>query len=185
MTVSRRHFVTGVAALAAAGAASKTGAAGAEAERPTGRPTPETTYQVHPIGWVENRKGRPVRIVLFEKYAPGLKGLEGWSHVHVFWWFDKNDTPQRRAVLQVHPRGNRQNPLTGVFACRAPVRPNLIALTVCKVVAVEGPALVIDRIDAFDGTPVLDLKPVIPPDMPREGFRVPDWARGGPRRAAQ
>ncbi len=57
--------------------------------------------------------------------------MDQWPHVQVIWWFDQKDTPQRRAILQVHPRGNPQNPLTGVLACRAPVRPNLIALSPC------------------------------------------------------
>ena len=72
----------------------------------------------------------------------------------------------------------QQNPLTGVFACRAPVRPNLIALSVCKILSVRGNVVTLDDLDAFDGTPVLDLKPFIPPDSPREGVRVPDWAKG-------
>ncbi|MBL7140993.1 MAG: tRNA (N6-threonylcarbamoyladenosine(37)-N6)-methyltransferase TrmO [Planctomycetes bacterium] len=137
---------------------------------------------MHPIGRVVAKKDEPPRIVLFDRYAGGLLGLDGWSHVDVFWWFDKSDTPQRRAMLQVHPRGDAKNPLTGVFACRSPVRPNLIALTVCKIVSVEGSVVTVDKIDAFDGTPVLDLKPFTPPDEPREGVRVPDWARGGPRK---
>jgi len=94
-----------------------------------------------------------------------------------FTGFDRNDTPQRRRILRVHPRGDKQNPLTGVFACRAPVRPTLIALSVCKILSVEGNLVTLDRLDAFDATPVLDLKPFIPPDAPRQDVRVPDWAR--------
>jgi len=137
----------------------------------------ETSYTVHPIGKVE-KKGGPPRLVLFDRYAPALKGLAEWSHVNVLWWFHKNDTPAKRGILQVHPRGNSKNPLTGVFACRAPVRPNLIALTVCKIVSVEGSVVTVESIDAFAGTPVLDLKPFIPPDAPKEGVGVPGWARG-------
>ncbi len=68
-------------------------------------------------------------ITLDKKYQEGLLGLEHWSHIQVIWWFDKNDTPEKRAILQVHPRGDQKNPLTGVFATRSPFRPNLIALT--------------------------------------------------------
>jgi len=128
------------------------------------------------------QKGEPPRIVLLDRYAGGLLGLAEWSHVYVLWWFDRSGSPGRQGMLQVHPRGNRENPLTGVFACRAPVRPNLIALTVCKVVSVEGVVLTVDAIDAFDGTPVLDLKPFTPSDIPPEKVRVPAWARGGPRK---
>jgi tRNA-Thr(GGU) m(6)t(6)A37 methyltransferase TsaA len=131
-------------------------------------------FTLRPIGVVEKSDDR-TRIVLDEQYREGLLGLDGWSHVWVFWWFDRNDSPEKRAVLKVHPRGNRDNPLTGVFATRSPVRPNLIALTLCKVVSVEGNVVTLDKIDAFDGTPVLDLKPYIPGYDTAEDARVPDW----------
>jgi tRNA-Thr(GGU) m(6)t(6)A37 methyltransferase TsaA len=134
-------------------------------------------FQLFPIGTVEAKKGPP-RLRIDEAYAPALLGLDGYSHVWVFYWFDRNDTPGKRRVLQVHPRGNRQNPLTGVFACRAPVRPNLIALTLCKVLKVEGGVVTVEAIDAFDGTPVVDLKPYIPgSDRPSGEVRLPDWIR--------
>lgn len=85
-----------------------------------------------------------------------------FSHILVFWWFDKNDMPQKRKVLQVHPRGDRENPLTGVFACRSPVRPNLLALTTCKIRSIKDNVVEVEDIDAFDGTPILDLKGYIP-----------------------
>jgi tRNA-Thr(GGU) m(6)t(6)A37 methyltransferase TsaA len=58
--------------------------------------------------------------------------------------------------------GNKANPLTGVFATRSPVRPNPIALFSCKVVAIEGRLIHVESIDAFDGSPILDIKPYIP-----------------------
>ncbi|MFA4970030.1 MAG: TrmO family methyltransferase, partial [Sulfuritalea sp.] len=64
-----------------------------------------------------------------------------------------------RAVLQVHPRGDPERPLRGVFATRSPLRPNLIALSEARVLAVRGNVVEIDGIDAFADTPVLDLKP--------------------------
>lgn len=131
-----------------------------------------------PIGTVSNPKAGPVELRIAPRYAGGLLGLDAWSHVQVFYWFDKNDTPQRRAVLQVHPRGDNRNPLTGVFACRAPVRPNLIALSTCKILAVKGSVVTVDKIDAFDGTPIVDLKPYAPgPDRGRGPIRTPDWVR--------
>ena len=97
----------------------------------------------------------------------------------VLYWFDRNDTPSKRAVLQVHPRGNRRNPLTGVFATRSPVRPNLIALSLCRIVAIEKTVVQVEKIDAFDNTPILDLKPYIPQiDAPRKPPRLPDWISG-------
>jgi tRNA-Thr(GGU) m(6)t(6)A37 methyltransferase TsaA len=145
---------------------------------------PKRFFKLRSIGKVE-KQGQGVRLRIFDEYVDGLLGLEHWSHVNVFYWFDQNDTPQQRRVLRVHPRRDRQNPLTGVFACRAPVRPNLIAMSVCKILSVQGNLVTLDDLDAFDATPVLDLKPFIPPDAPTEDVRVPAWARqrrtSGPR----
>ena len=134
------------------------------------------SFVVHPIGVVKSTGGH-TNIVLEKKYQPGLLGLDGFSHVYVFWWFDKNDTPQKRATLQVHPRGDRNNPLTGVFATRAPVRPNLIALSLCKIVSVKDNMVEVEKIDAFEGTPVLDLKPFAPGIDSATEVRAPAWAK--------
>lgn len=141
-----------------------------------GKDQEPTVFRMVPVGQVEKREDA-TRIRIFEPFADALLGLDEWSHVNVLYWFDKNDVPERRSILRVHPRGDRENPLTGVFACRAPVRPNLLALTVCRILGVEGGVVTVDSIDAFDGTPVVDLKPFTPADMPAEGVRVPDWAR--------
>lgn len=133
-----------------------------------------TEFKVHPIGHVKKSEGRTF-IVLEKQYQPGLLGLEGFSHINVFWWFDKNDTPQKRAILQVHPRGNRDNPLTGVFATRSPVRPNLIALTLCKVLSIKDNVIEIEKTDAFDGTPILDIKPFIPGYDTVDDVKLPGW----------
>jgi tRNA-Thr(GGU) m(6)t(6)A37 methyltransferase TsaA len=97
--------------------------------------------------------------------------------VYVFYWFDRNDNPEKRSVLQVHPRNDKQNPLTGVFATRSPARPNLIALSLCRIIKVEDNTIEIDRIDALPDTPVLDLKPFIP-QAEAENAVIPDWLRG-------
>jgi tRNA (adenine37-N6)-methyltransferase len=175
MHTSRRKFITTTmrhtagASLITLWAGGAKGAAAVEGE-------PAKSFTLLPIGRVE-KKGQSVGIRIFEEYADGLLGLEGWSHLNVFYWFDRNDTPQQRRVLRVHPRGDKQNPLTGVFACRAPVRPNLIALSVCKIVSVRANLITVSDLDAFDATPVLDLKPFIPPDAPAQDLRVPAWAR--------
>lgn len=117
----------------------------------------EKRFVSYPIGNVVKDGGRTF-IVLDKKYEPGLLGLEKHSYVTVVYWFDKNDTPQRRAILQVHPRGDASNPLTGVFATHSPVRPNLIAISKCDIISVKKNIIEIKDIDAFDGSPVLDLK---------------------------
>lgn len=136
--------------------------------------TGDVSYAVRPIGRVQKTEEKTL-IVLDEKYERGLLGLDGFSHIFVFWWFDRNDTPAKRATLQVHPMGNPENPRTGVFATRSPVRPNLIALTLCKIVSIDGRQIQIEATDAFDGTPVLDIKPYIPGyDSPPEAT-IPEW----------
>ncbi len=166
MTESRRDFLTGSAALVAAGALSALDAEHARAESPkTNTEAAKTdysdaTYTVRPIGRISKGKGKPVQLEIFEKYVPGLLRFEHCKKVMVVWWFHKNDTPEKRAVLKVHPRGNKKNPLTGVFATHSPCRPNLIALTTCKVLSVKGGLITIESIDAFDDTPILDLKSV-------------------------
>ena len=130
-------------------------------------------YTVHPIGWVR-KAPESTSIVLNEKHQPGLLGLDGFSHVYVFYWLDRNDNPEKRSVLQVHPRGNKQNPLTGVFATRSPARPNLIALSLCKIIEIKKNVIEIDNIDALPDTPVLDLKPFIP-HSEAGSATVPKW----------
>jgi tRNA-Thr(GGU) m(6)t(6)A37 methyltransferase TsaA len=126
--------------------------------RPTlGEPNTRKQFTVYPIGWVQKSEGRTT-IVVDEQLEPGLMGLERCPHVWVLYWFDRNDTPEQRSILQVHPRGDKDNPLRGVFATHSPVRPNLIAMSRCKIISVQGNVIEIEEIDALPDTPVLDLK---------------------------
>ena len=131
-------------------------------------------FSVYPIGVVRKVEEK-TKIVLYKQYEPGLLGLNDFSHIYVYYWFDRNDTPEKRATLQVHPKGNRANPLRGVFATRSPARPNLIAMSLCKIMSVEGNVIEVDRIDAFADTPVIDIKPHIPDNDVAENPRMPDW----------
>jgi tRNA-Thr(GGU) m(6)t(6)A37 methyltransferase TsaA len=115
-------------------------------------------YEVRPIGWVRKTEHKTY-IEVIKAYQPALLGLEDLDEIWVLYWFDRNDNPQQRSILRVHPRGNPANPLRGVFATRAPVRPNLIALSRCRVISVKDNLIEIDDIDAFPDTPVLDIKP--------------------------
>ncbi len=114
-------------------------------------------FRVYPIGRVVRQDGKTM-IVIDKQYQAGLLGLDKQKHVHVLYWFDRNDTPEKRAILQVHPRGDRNNPLTGVFGTHSPFRPNLIAISRCEIVAVRENVIEVAEIDAFDETPVIDLK---------------------------
>ena len=118
---------------------------------------PAKQFTVYPIGWVRKTEGRTM-IAVDKKYQRALLGLDQFSHVWVLYWFDRNDTPEKRSILQVHPQGKRENPIRGVFATHSPVRPNLIAMSRCKIISVKENVIEIEDIDAFPDTPVLDLK---------------------------
>jgi tRNA-Thr(GGU) m(6)t(6)A37 methyltransferase TsaA len=89
--------------------------------------------------------------------AAGLRGLAVGDEIIVITWFHR----ARRDVFQVHPRSDARNPLTGVFATRSPDRPNPLGLHPVVVRAIDGNRLRIGPIEAIDGTPVVDIKPVL------------------------
>lgn len=132
------------------------------------------TYQIFPVG-VVHKKEEATWIEIFEPYADALLGLKGFSHILVFFWFHENDTADRRKTLRVHPRKDQKNPLTGVFGTHSPLRPNLIGLTLCKMKSIRGRRIQIEDIDAFDGTPVIDIKCYIPDSPAESDIRLPDW----------
>ncbi len=134
------------------------------------------SFFINPIG-VVRKTDDFARIEIFDEYADGLLGLEGFSHMMVFYWFDQNDTPENRKTLQVHPRKDPRNPLTGVFATHSPLRPNLIALTRCKIVAITKNSIDIEEIDAYDGSPVIDIKCYVPASVEDKDIRLPDWIK--------
>ena len=131
---------------------------------------------LHPIGVVK-KQGKKISLEIMPKYAPALDGLSGFTHVWVFYWFDGHDNPEDRATLKVHPRRNPKNPLTGVFATRAPVRPNLIGLSVCRILKVQGNIVEVEDLDALEGSPILDLKPYIPQGDALPDAGTPDWLK--------
>jgi tRNA-Thr(GGU) m(6)t(6)A37 methyltransferase TsaA len=91
------------------------------------------------------------------RFANGLRRLAAGDEIIVITWFHR----ARRDVLEVHPRSDRRNPLTGVFATRSPDRPNPLGLHPVVVRAIDGNRLRIGPIEAIDGTPVVDIKPVL------------------------
>jgi len=132
------------------------------------------SFSLHPIGVVK-KSDKGVWIEIYDEYRDALLGLDGFSHIYVLYWFHQNDNPDNRKILQVHPRKDPANPLTGVFATHSPLRPNLIAFTVCKISAIRGNQIEIDDIDAYDGSPVIDVKCYIPGSVPDSDVRLPDW----------
>lgn len=103
-------------------------------------------------------EGAPQAWLTFDPaVAEGLDGLRVGDHVIVLTWLHR----AARDVLEVHPRGDVANPLQGVFSTRSPARPNPIGLHEVQILEIEGPRVRVDALEAIDGTPVLDLKPVI------------------------
>ena len=131
-------------------------------------------FQIFPVGIV-GKKEETTWIDIYEPFADALLGLEGFSHILVLFWFHENDTADRRKTLRVHPRKDERNPLTGVFGTHSPLRPNLIGMTRCKIKSIKGRRIEIEKIDAFEGTPVIDIKCYIPDSPAESEIRLPDW----------
>jgi tRNA-Thr(GGU) m(6)t(6)A37 methyltransferase TsaA len=96
------------------------------------------------------------KIVIDGKYVDGLDGIEDWSHLYVIYWMDRISEEKKTLLC---PSSEPKMPTVGIFATRAPVRPNPIGLTLVELVRREGNVLVVKGLDALDGTPVLDIKP--------------------------
>ncbi len=140
------------------------------------------TFCMHAIGVVK-REGDLIRLDVLPQFAPALDGLAGFSHVWVLYWFHETDNPEDRATLKVHPRRDPTNPLTGVFATRAPVRPNLIGLTACRILKVAGNTIEVAGLDAKDGSPIVDLKPYIAKGDSIPEAVTPEWVKKPPPKA--
>ena len=134
-----------------------------------------------PIGFVEtdavgkeiNDKNVVSQIVLHEDYVEALKGIEEFSHLFVLFWLH-NVSEQDRKKLKARPCGRDDMPLLGLFATCTPHRPNPIGLTRVKLLDVKNNIITVQGLDAFNGTPVLDIKPFDHWDK-TDDFRIPDW----------
>jgi tRNA-Thr(GGU) m(6)t(6)A37 methyltransferase TsaA len=137
--------------------------------------------KLEPIGYVqrlskqEDVKDRTLKseIVVHKRLTKALEGIEGFSHILVIFYM--HEIPKKETeVLKVHPRGRTDLPLLGVFATRTAYRPNPIGLALVELLERKENVLVVRGLDAFDWTPVLDLKPFDSKDMALEA-RVPEW----------
>ena len=130
----------------------------------------DPTYELRPIGRVESPltdraaapkqgdEGAPrARVVFLPEFREAAYGLREGDEVLVLTWLHLGS----RDVLSVHPRGDAKRPRTGVFATRSPDRPNPIGLHAVSIEAVEEDAITVRDLEAIDGTPVLDVKPVL------------------------
>jgi tRNA-Thr(GGU) m(6)t(6)A37 methyltransferase TsaA len=129
-------------------------------------------YDLRPIGWVESPlvdrdlaprqgdEGAPDAWLVFDPAArAGIADLEVGAEIIVLTWLDR----ARRDVLVVHPRGDQDNPLRGVFSTRSPDRPNPIGLHNVQIVAIDGTRIRVRNLEALDRTPIVDIKPLLGP----------------------
>ena len=141
-----------------------------------------------PIGWVESREQGPredywggitceIRLDDRQFSADAVHGLGEFSHVEVLFYF--HGVADEVVVNGLrHPRGNADWPQVGIFAQRAKLRPNKIGATICRLLSVAGLTLKVQGLDALDGSPVLDIKPVMTEFLPAPGdVRQPRWSQ--------
>lgn len=143
-------------------------------------------FEIFPIGEViRTSDGDGVYLNIFEPFRPGLKQLEHFSHVIVFWWSGADEDIHRqerdRIPLQLEPPSAPGNSV-GLFATRAPNRPNPIAMTTCEIIAVDEKTGVVEikNIDGFDGTGIIDLKTYFPVLDRVKTVKVPKWLSARP-----
>ncbi len=134
------------------------------------------SYDLQPIGWVESPlvdlelapkqgdEGSPEALIAFEQaVSEGLRDLQPGTDVMVLTWLDRAS----RNVLRVHPRGDPARPEQGVFSTRSPHRPNPIGLHRVEILSIDGTRVRVRNLEALDGTPVVDVKPVLDPGLDR------------------
>ncbi len=142
-------------------------------------------FEFRPIGVIHTpyqaREGTPIQgafepdaegtVEVYEQFAEGLKDIEGFSHIYVFYVFHKSEE------YKLHCKPYRDDEPRGVFACRAPKRPNQLGMSVVRLLKREGNVLTIGEVDMLDGSPLLDIKPYVPQFDQREDVRV-GWLQG-------
>jgi tRNA-Thr(GGU) m(6)t(6)A37 methyltransferase TsaA len=132
------------------------------------------------IGLVKSA-GEPSKIEIFPEFCLGLEGLSDFSHVIVLYWLHLRDDDKERGTLQVVPRRHTDAPRVGVFASRSPSRPNPIGLCVVELNEIEGCILVVNGLDALEGSPIIDIKPYFARADAIPKASAPEWAsRGAP-----
>lgn len=142
-------------------------------------------YTIEPIGYVSNSRISVTdeswgNIVSEIKISPKLSenclaGIEEYSHLEIIFYFHLAD-PSKINISSSHPRENPEFPEVGIFAQRKKLRPNLLGSTIVKLIGVEKDTLKVSGLDAVDGTPVIDIKPVLEEFLPAEKVIQPDWS---------
>ena len=144
-------------------------------------------YTLLPIGHVASTRTEPIddnwdaveamiTLDAAQFSAEALYGLDQFSHAEIIFLFDQVKADKIVSGAR-HPRGREDWPKIGIFAQRGKSRPNRIGLTTCRILSVDGLSLKVVGLDAIDGTPILDIKPVMSGFQPRGDLQEPDWAR--------
>ncbi len=144
-------------------------------------------FTVRPIGWVRASRTEAtddnwdqveasIELDPTQFPAEALQGLDQFSHVEVLFLFDRVAEDKVESSAR-HPRNNPDFPKIGIFAQRGKARPNRLGATIARVKKLEGHVLELEGLDAIDGTPVLDIKPVMEGFLPRGDFFEPTWAK--------
>ncbi|WP_042133388.1 tRNA (N6-threonylcarbamoyladenosine(37)-N6)-methyltransferase TrmO [Paenibacillus sp. FSL P4-0081] len=134
-------------------------------------------YNVISVGVVSvSGSQHNLRLEIKPQYRPALKGLADFSHCQILWWIHEFADNAFRRTTQIEPP--YEAPVTGVFATRSPVRPNPIGLSVAEIVSVDVEQGIVEvtGLDAYPGTPVLDIKAYFPATDRVRHVRVPVWA---------
>ena len=114
------------------------------------------------------------KIIIRKELTAILDGIEGYSHLMVLYWAHK--VPKNsRSLTRVHPMGQKENPLMGIFSTFSPARPNPVLMTLVRLHARKENILEVTGMDAIDGSPVIDIKPYVNEWYPQGDIRVPDW----------
>ena len=138
---------------------------------------------VEPVAYVTNSRAEAIddnwneiiSVITLAGYIPteAFAGIEQFSHLEIIFCFDKVD--EKDIVYSGRPRGNPGYPLTGIFAQRKKDRPNKIGLCTVELIKHEGRIIIVKNLDATDGTPVLDIKPVFKEFLPQNEIAQPTW----------
>lgn len=141
-------------------------------------------FIVKPIGFVKNKRieksdrnwsSIESRIELTNEFnSDSFDGIESFSHLQILYYFHKSEKVFKGSE---YPRGDKKYPKVGIFAQRKKDRPNHIGATIVNLIRKDGKTLIVSNLDAIDGTPVLDIKPVFNEYLPKEEVIQPKWAR--------
>jgi tRNA-Thr(GGU) m(6)t(6)A37 methyltransferase TsaA len=131
-----------------------------------GRAAPEDDFWGGSVTTIELAPGIP---------SDSLAGIDEFSHLEIVYVFDRVD-PSRIVTGARHPRNNLEWPLAGIFAQRGKNRPNRIGCTIVRLREHHERSIVVEGLDAIDGTPVLDIKPVFAEYLPEGPVEQPDWS---------